>query len=212
MPAQYSPMILSKYFVFIHIPKTGGSFVREVCRQAPADWSVVMLDNHPTRRDIPASHQHLPVFGLVRNPFDWYVSWYHYLRQHKNDPFFNKISQNGTLEFKATILAATQVDIGRMFGFPCQFSGSAYGCYINYMFGNDLETIAIGKMESLRSDLLRILRSTTALTPELEQQIRQLPVINRSKHAPYREYYDEELRKHVLTIDRPVLERFGYQY
>ena len=41
----------------------------------------------PAARDIPPEFRDLPVLGFVRNPWDWYVSWYHYIRaqeQRKN--------------------------------------------------------------------------------------------------------------------------------
>jgi hypothetical protein len=206
-------MILSDKFVFIHLPKTGGSFVRELLTHyAPAAWHVTLHDNHPTIRDIPATHSDLPIFGLVRNPFDWYVSWYHYLKQHRSDPFFNHISQQGKLDFKSTIRAAFEVDIGAMYGFPCEFSRSPFGCYMNYMFGNDLNRLLLGKMETLRGDLRRILKTYDALTETLAQQIDSFPVVNVSDHLPYRDYYDEALKALISSRDREVLERFDYTF
>ena len=77
-------MILSEHFVFLHLPKTGGSFVRELCTHyAPPAWKVRLLDHHPTIHDIPSEYANLPIFGFVRNPFDWYVSWYTYLRKRR---------------------------------------------------------------------------------------------------------------------------------
>jgi hypothetical protein len=206
-------MILSSKFVFLHLPKTGGSFVRELMTHyAPPEWNVSLHDNHPTVREIPATHADLPIFGLVRNPFDWYVSWYHYLKEHRSDPFFNHISQQGSLDFKTTISAAFEVDIGAMFQFPCAFSNSPFGCYMNYIFGNDLNRLKLGKMESLRGDLRQILTTFDALTETLDQQIDTFPVVNVSDHMPYRSYYDEALKALILSRDREVLERFGYDF
>jgi hypothetical protein len=206
-------MILCSKFVFLHLPKTGGSFVRELLtHHAPAAWQVSLHDNHPTIRDIPVTHQHLPIFGLVRNPFDWYVSWYHYLKTHRSDPFFNHISGEGSLDFKSTIRAAFGVDIGGMFQFPCAFSESPFGCYMNYIFGNDLDGLMLGKMETLRSDLRQILGRCEALTETLDQQIDSFPVVNVSDHLPYRSYYDEALKALILSRDREVLDRFDYSF
>jgi hypothetical protein len=206
-------MILSSKFVFVHLPKTGGSFVRELMtHHAPPAWQISLLDDHPTIRDIPATHQHLPIFGLVRNPFDWYVSWYHYLKAHRSDPFFNHISQQGSLDFNSTISAAFDVDISAIFQFPCAFSSSPFGCYMNYIFGNDLNRLMLGKMETLRSDLRAILKRCDALTETLDQQIDSFPVVNVSDHLPYRSYYDKTLKNLILTRDREVLDRFDYRF
>lgn len=206
-------MILSNKFVFLHLPKTGGSFVREILTQhAPQDWDIELHNNHPTIRDIPATHTHLPMVGLVRNPFDWYVSWYHYLKLHRSDPFFNQISQQGNLDFKSTIRAAFEVDIGAMFQFPCHFSSSPFGCYMNYIFGNDLAVLELGKMESLRFDLRAILKKFGALTDRIDQQLDTFPVVNTSNHLPYRDYYDESLKALILQRDKDVLECFEYRF
>lgn len=206
-------MILSSKFIFLHLPKTGGSFVRELLtHHAPKNWQVSLHDNHPTIRDIPPSHADLPIFGLVRNPYDWYVSWYHYLKQRHNDPFFNQISQQGSLDFKATIRAAFDVDIGAMYQFPCRFNNSPFGCYMNYIFGNELDRLQLGKMENLREDLRRILRTMGVLTAQLDQQIDTFPVVNVSDHLPYRSYYDDSLRALILSRDKEVLERFDYHF
>ena len=206
-------MILSTKFVFLHLPKTGGSFVRELLtHHAPSAWQLSLHDNHPTIRDIPSSHSQLPIFGLVRNPFDWYVSWYHYLKQHRSDPFFEHISQQGSLDFKTTIRAAFEVDIGGMFEFPCAFSSSPFGCYMNYIFGNELERLMLGKMETLRSDLRQILNRCDALTETIDQQIEDFPLVNVSDHLPYRSYYDEALKELILSRDRAVLDRFNYGF
>ena len=181
-------------------------------RHAPGSWQVSLHDNHPTIRDIPASHAGLPIFGLIRNPFDWYVSWYHYLKAHRTDPFFDLVSQQGQLGFKPTIEAAFEVDISEMFHFPCHFRKSPYGCYMNYIFGNDLELLHLGKMESLRSDLRRFLESCSSMTDQLDQQLDAFPVVNQSVHQPYRSYYNDALRELVLERDREVLERFDYHF
>ena len=55
-------MFLTRHFVFVHIPKTGGNFVRELLEQhAPEDWQVQRLEDHLTYEHIPASHRDLPL-------------------------------------------------------------------------------------------------------------------------------------------------------
>jgi hypothetical protein len=206
-------MILSNRFVFIHMPKTGGSFVRELLtHHAPADWQIELHDNHPSIRDIPPTHKSLPIFGLVRNPFDWYVSWYHYLLKHRGDPFFDQVSDQGKRDFVSTLSAAFEVDIGSFFNFPCHYTGSPFGCYMNYLFGNDLDRLKLGKMEHLRDDLREILSGFNALTPTLDEQIDLFPVVNASEHHPSRSYYTARLRDLILERDASVLNHFDYHF
>ena len=206
-------MILSEHFVFLHLPKTGGSFVRELCTHyAPPAWKVRLLDNHPTIRDIPPEYANLPIFGFVRNPFDWYVSWYTYLRKRRNDPFFNRVSEGGSKSFGETLRTVFETDIAGMLGRNCLFTDSPFGCYLNYVFGNNLREIRLGKFESLREDLLRIWRSMVELPASLEAQIRLYPEVNKGQRGDYRAYYDQPLRRLVERRDQLVLDRFDYRF
>jgi hypothetical protein len=91
-------MLINNRFVFIHHPKTGGHFVRQVLHHAAQqeirEFPLGRLrrasilprrfrcekanDYHGTCRDIPAEHRHKPILSAVRNPFDYYVSQYHF--------------------------------------------------------------------------------------------------------------------------------------
>lgn len=108
-------MNVTNHFVFVHMPKTGGSFVAEVLRTL---YGVTWLHNlllrneqlllaknkllrvigtgrinyeefnkHGLCNDIPSAFNHLPILSCIRNPFDWYVSNYKYAwwRSHPQD-------------------------------------------------------------------------------------------------------------------------------
>ncbi len=206
-------MILSNYFVFIHFPKTGGTFFRELCRKyAPSKWEVKIVEDHPTINDIPAEYKNLPILGFVRNPFDWYVSWYNYLKSIGSNEFFNKVSEQGTKDFKNTMLTIFEINVSEFFGFDCVYYKSSYGCYLNYTFGNDLDALYIGKFESLRTDLLSILDKIGVLNNKLQEQILNHPVVNKSEHEHYRKYYDQELKNIIYQRDKEILDKFGYSF
>jgi len=87
-------MILTPRFVYIHLPKTGGTFVTSVLERLmkpprPATRLGRMIrgirgktyrdtNKHGTVAEIPPSHRGLPVLSTVRNPFDRYVSQYEF--------------------------------------------------------------------------------------------------------------------------------------
>ena len=77
-------MLITKHFVFIHFQKTGGVFFRRLCREhLPPDWIVDELETtHAGYHRIPAEYSHLPAIAFIRNPWDWYVSWYHFETQY----------------------------------------------------------------------------------------------------------------------------------
>ena len=91
-------MVITDKFVFVHQPKTGGTFVRQmidmIAAAELADFPLGRLrragllpcrfgyretaDYHDTCRDIPAEHRYKKIVSAVRDPFDFYVSFYHY--------------------------------------------------------------------------------------------------------------------------------------
>jgi hypothetical protein len=99
-------MVITDRFVFIHVPKTGGTFVTHALERlhgvapaaGPAGRAVRIrrlleriigrgrrygkLSNiepkHGTCDDIPAEHRGKRILSVVRNPYDWYVSQYEF--------------------------------------------------------------------------------------------------------------------------------------
>ncbi|MCA8950006.1 MAG: hypothetical protein KDE27_10920 [Planctomycetes bacterium] len=198
-------MILTRHFVFVHVPKTGGNFVREVLEQhAPPDWQVRRLDDHLTCRDVPPSHAALPRLAFVRNPFAWYVSWYHFQKKTR-DEFFLELSDDGRLGFLETMR--------RTFAHPSFAAGE--GPFLQTlweMLGRGLVGVRVGKMETLRADLVRLMAEACEVPPAMVAAIGSLPSQNRSSHRHYSEYYDDELRGLVLAKDKAIFDYFGYAW
>ena len=93
-------MIVTEHFVYIHISRTGGTFLnRVILGQIPG---ARMLQYHGHLEDLPSAYSHLPVIGFVRNPWDWYVSMFNDYRQ-KRQFAFQILSDEGTLDFQNTI-------------------------------------------------------------------------------------------------------------
>ncbi len=96
-------MLLTPKLVFIHMPKTGGTFVNRALvrvfrRPEPRTrigrwWArrgeppVRHHAVHGTCSEIPASHAGLPILSIIRNPYDRYVSQYEFRwwRDHPED-------------------------------------------------------------------------------------------------------------------------------
>jgi hypothetical protein len=71
-------MILTPDFVYIHYPKTGGTFVTDVLSRVygGAAGGCVDTDKHAGCSEIPPGHQGKPIVSTVRNVFERYVSQY----------------------------------------------------------------------------------------------------------------------------------------
>jgi tetratricopeptide (TPR) repeat protein len=95
-------MIITDRFVFIHMHKTGGQTLNDAITDCIRDHQVVGY--HFPRRMIPAQYTHLPVVGLVRNPWSWYVSWYSFNRQPNiRNSLYYVVSEDGRLDFASTV-------------------------------------------------------------------------------------------------------------
>jgi hypothetical protein len=81
-------MIITDKFVYVHHPKTGGSFVNSVLRQLYHVENNVPRESrygefawrrkHRPCRKIPEEHRGKMVLATVRNPYDWWVSAYEF--------------------------------------------------------------------------------------------------------------------------------------
>ena len=69
-------MLVTDKFVFVHLPRSGGTFVSEVIRKFFP--SAHEIGYHLPRVLLPREYSHLPVLGGVRNPWEFYASWYHH--------------------------------------------------------------------------------------------------------------------------------------
>ena len=210
-------MILTKHFVFLHYPKTGGSFVRKIFKNsAPRSWELTSPGKHLDFVHCPESHKSLPVIGFVRNPFDWYVSWYIFSKNIYPHDFFNNVSDDGKLDFKKTILNVLEVDYNKYFNLDFgKIYGRPVGCYTAYvhsMFGEDLSDIRFGKFENLREDFLSLISEIVEPPLFMRLLTKHYPRVNTGKRTHYSDYYDEELIEAVSKKEDEMLKRFDYKF
>lgn len=96
-------MIVTDRFVFIHMHKTGGQFLSEIIKRCIPGHRAIGY--HFPRTEVPSGAEALPLVGMVRNPWDWYVSWYAFnKRPGANNPLFHVVSNGGRETFKSTII------------------------------------------------------------------------------------------------------------
>ncbi len=93
-------MIVTKHFVYIHTSRTAGTFLNKLILEHVPGAQKIQYHGHLT--DLPGAYSHLPVIGLVRNPWDWYTSMYYDYRR-KRQYIFQIISDGGALDFEATV-------------------------------------------------------------------------------------------------------------
>ena len=229
-------MIATDRFIFLHLHKSGGTFVNEaLLRFVPR---ARQIGYHLPRRLVPAELAHLPVLGFVRNPWSYYVSWYSFQRaQARPNPLFAVLSDGGRLGFEQTIsrmlrlgeqdsllddvVAALPRDYGsRGLNLPGpvaeEIRGTGRGFYsflYRYIYGGGTSALHIGKMETLRHDLLTLLADAgQEISGDLRRYILEADQRNTSRHDPYFAYYGEALRDEVGARDADVIAAHGYEF
>lgn len=229
-------MIATPRFVFLHLHKSGGTFINAGLMHHVA--GARQLGYHLPRPMIPESLRALPVLGLVRNPWSYYVSWYAF-QQSRPQPnaLFRVLSDEGALDFSATL--RRMLSLGRddalldrvIAALPSAYTnqglnlpgfalasirGGGLGFYSwlhAYMHRPDLGVAHIGRMEHLRSEFAQLLeRVQQPVVPELREFIATAPAMNASRHAPYAQYYDAALAAVVARADRSLIDEFGYAF
>jgi hypothetical protein len=229
-------MITTERFVFLHLHKSGGTFVNECLTRFLA--SARQVGYHLPRSMIPAESMHLPVLGLVRNPWSYYVSWYSFQEQQSHPNFlFRILSDEGRLDFENTLRNMLDLGAGsirldlviralpgaysnrglNLPGFalaPIRDTRLGFYTYLyRYLYGGVGEPVRIGRMEELRRDLPALLSHLgQPVSEQLRDFVEKEAPRNVSNHGAYARYYSDALRDLVAQRDAEIIERHGYVF
>jgi hypothetical protein len=230
-------MLVTDNFVFVHLPRSGGTFVSDVIRKFFP--SVREIGYHLPLSALPREFSGLPVLGTVRNPWAFYPSWYfHHLPGARYLPLFCTLSDNRKLDVVETVRNALNLGVSDKIldGLLPQLSvdfnytdrhvsnltrsemekirGTALGLYtfrFNQLFG-EADGIFFCRVESLRDDLIAFFEKIAVDTDELRSYVLALANKNTSEHRHYTTYYTPELTELVALRDRQLIERFGFVF
>lgn len=228
-------MIVCDGFVFLHLHKSGGTYVNQMLMTCIP--SARRIGYHLPYNQLPEAFRALPVVGTVRNPWAYYVSWYHFQQgQARPNPLFLVCSNGGSGDFATTITNLATLEsnpdrVGQLVdAFPETFvnyglnltkqcisgiAGSGLGFY-SFLYDRlyaGAPAPAILKMETLRQQLPTIASGLGAAeTIGVHKFLRNTPNLNTSRHDPYQTYYSPETRALVGEMDRKVVAAYGYQF
>jgi len=225
----------TKHFVWVHVPKTGGTWLyRVLVDTAPASWEAVFAPPlHVCFRDLSdrladagvPERFSLPILAGVRNPWDWYVSLYFFMEQryHKRMGGFRPPPAEwspGCRAWKEFYTRGNHVD-----GFR-----EALPVLLSKMHDEGNEAVVppqsvflrtpagqLGvtpvRFEGLRENIIEAIEATGAQVPD---QMRRLLTgrqsLNASTHGPYQDYYSPELREMVAQREAWLIETLGYTF
>lgn len=190
--------------VYFHVPKTGG--VSLIAMGKNQDPPLLLAEGHYTvwamRKKVGASFDSAFRFGFVRNPFDRFVSAYHYLRYMKEDSQFWRSCAD-----KQKALDRFRDFAAFCAGFEEAPEIARYAIFrpmVDWVCENGQSVLDFtGRFESFEEDVER-LRPMIGLHAPMEKR-------NASQHRPWQSYYGQshcvELVRRLYAQDFAM---FGY--
>ncbi len=95
-------MITTEKFAFIHMHKTGGQSINNIIEKCVPSFK--SIGYHYPCYMLPTDCADLSIVGMVRNPWDWYVSWYAFnIRLNGANPLFFFLSDACQSDFTTTL-------------------------------------------------------------------------------------------------------------
>jgi chondroitin 4-sulfotransferase 11 len=187
-------------FVFVATTRTGSTSIEKYLNPYRSAYKIKPIagpyNTHCSLEKIYSKYPGIKdyfKFAIVRNPFDWIVSWYSYRKTVSN--------KNNTqhVTFKDWLVDANSTAYNR------EGIGLTLSQY-DIIKGNEAININfIGRFENLQKDF-----DTICDKIGIPQQ--KLPHVNESKHRHYTEYYDYETRSIVYELYAKDIEYFGYEF
>ncbi len=228
-------MLVCNKFVFLHLHKSGGTFVNQMMAQCiPYSRHI---GYHLPYAELPDGFRRLPVLGTVRNPWSYYVSWYHFQSEAKRpNELFQCVSEENTLDFEGTITNLVSLSLDRekvedlANAFPetyvnhglnltrkcvTQISGSGLGFYsfLYHRLYDGADSPIILQMEGLR-DGLRSFVDQNEVQPRARilEFLESTPKLNASQHSEYRQCYSRRLRDLVAEMESSIIGKHEYTF
>lgn len=189
-------MATTKKWSYLHMPKTGGTFLNRVMRKLceeghlPYNFDEAFINRKEMYRDLSEQEKSGFVFGTIRSPWSWHVSHWNWFSEPRAEGDRRAITP-GT-PFKDWLLSDKLIMVREI--------TKHYGDCPNMV-----------RLEFVSGDLIcALLEAGEILSEEAKEVIRTFPAqnVNPKVEDKVELLYDEELKKVVLDNCAPVFDRF----
>jgi hypothetical protein len=216
-------MFATDEYLFIGMPKCGCIYVRRVLEAAFGPTQILQRPEHtPLHWFTEEERGDRKIIGLIRNPFDWYVS--HWGAFYQSAPpgkryEFKEYYQRHVLDYDGAATHKTE-DLPKprweMGVFTFQHvafhfddpAGFLADCRSSEQFESEytslLATDDMMRTEILTDEIKRV------FGPRTHKHLRQSR--NVSRHEPYASYYTPEMRDEIFERDGAIMRIYGYTF
>jgi hypothetical protein len=203
-PILMSVCLLPSRSLFLHIPKTGGTWVEYLLPRLGIETSVPETVPGVTYRHSPQpmlSREYPFVFTFVRHPLSWYESWW------KFQAGTWTVFEPGVWHPQRCLECCRSDDFSEFIRLCIEHEpGYVTRMYEWYIGPEGYEYVdCIGRHETLQSDLLEVL---TQLGYSVDPALMQMEPVNVSPSARGKPVWDPELRRRILELEAPAIRRF----
>ena len=194
------PSLLTPRIRFLHVPKTGGSWVQSALSAAGVPIEPLdredgeIVSAHATLR-VTADFADRFTLAFVRHPLDWWCSFWAYRMR------------TGWVDGHAIDSVARSEDFNEFASLVAErLPGHLEERFNLYVGPIDLPISFVGRYESLVDDLVRALELAGEQFDEVA--LRAHPPVNRNDYAAHRPGYRPEVAARLAASERAVIDRF----
>lgn len=190
-------MISNKHkFIFIHIPKTGGTSIEKAFNQNLVGEKHRTMTQYENILDTNIDQYFL--FSVIRNPWDRMVSYWNWRQGKYWAPIDGKMNIfSEWLKYVMSLNLKKESSNDFKMAISSQFSS----------LKNKKNKIILDliRFENLQNDF-------NSVCDKIGIPQQQLPHYNKAKHKHYTEYYDDKTRQIVAEKFAKDIEYFGYEF
>jgi hypothetical protein len=207
---QLQIMLVCKDLNWVHIPKTGGWWVISALQMRGQNPDLTRP--HKSLSDLPVEIQNRPSYFVVRNPFDWYESFWSYLCERKK---IRHVWTGANAESEETLTEDQRFywSVGDMTFRECVYEMSRYRSFSGWVdrvaYRSSGERATPVRFDNLRMSVAKILRPKNPMSARrFVKWCKSSEKVNTSSHDGV--CWDSGMVAHVMSVDSRIVKEFGF--